>query len=179
MVENRKRVEVGSLAPLDEKQAEAQAASSQAVLIAARSSSTSTMGTSPAVMTTGTLRLEPWMTALPMAVLTELATSVYPDLTAAAARLPAISSTLLMSATIAVPVALQSRSKVGAVVPTRPAGSGAHVESPILAESGKSVIPVGTAPSDCSDSSRLCCSSDLMPACAPSMSDCWMSGSTV
>jgi outer membrane protein TolC len=38
VVENKKRVEVGSLAPLDEKQAEAQAASSQAALIAARSS---------------------------------------------------------------------------------------------------------------------------------------------
>jgi outer membrane protein TolC len=37
VVENKKRVEVGALAPLDEKQAEAQAASSQAVLIAARS----------------------------------------------------------------------------------------------------------------------------------------------
>ena len=38
VVENKKRVEVGSLAPLDERQAEAQAASSQATLIAARSS---------------------------------------------------------------------------------------------------------------------------------------------
>jgi outer membrane protein len=37
VVENRKRVEVGSLAPLDQKQAEAQAASSQATLIAAKS----------------------------------------------------------------------------------------------------------------------------------------------
>ncbi|MGD0260568.1 MAG: TolC family protein [Verrucomicrobiota bacterium] len=37
VVENKKRVEVGALAPLDEKQAEAQAASSLAVLIAARS----------------------------------------------------------------------------------------------------------------------------------------------
>ena len=37
VVENKKRVEVGSLAPLDEKQAEAQAASSQAALIAAKS----------------------------------------------------------------------------------------------------------------------------------------------
>jgi outer membrane protein len=37
MVENKKRVEVGALAPLDEKQAEAQAASSQATLIAAKS----------------------------------------------------------------------------------------------------------------------------------------------
>jgi outer membrane protein TolC len=37
VVENKKRVEVGSLAPLDEKQAEAQAASSEAALIAARS----------------------------------------------------------------------------------------------------------------------------------------------
>ena len=37
VVENKKRVEVGALAPLDEKQAEAQAASSQATLIAARS----------------------------------------------------------------------------------------------------------------------------------------------
>ena len=37
VVENKKRVEVGALAPLDEKQAEAQAASSQAALIAARS----------------------------------------------------------------------------------------------------------------------------------------------
>ena len=36
VVENRKRVEVGSLAPLDEKQAEAQAASSRATLIAAK-----------------------------------------------------------------------------------------------------------------------------------------------
>lgn len=36
--ENKKRVEVGSLAPLDEQQAEAQAASSQATLIAARNS---------------------------------------------------------------------------------------------------------------------------------------------
>jgi outer membrane protein TolC len=35
--ENKKRVEVGALAPLDEQQAEAQAASSQAALIAARS----------------------------------------------------------------------------------------------------------------------------------------------
>jgi outer membrane protein TolC len=38
VVENKKRVEVGSLAPLDEKQAEAQAATSQAALIAARGS---------------------------------------------------------------------------------------------------------------------------------------------
>jgi len=38
VVENRKRVEVGALAPLDEKQAEAQAASTQAALIAARTS---------------------------------------------------------------------------------------------------------------------------------------------
>jgi outer membrane protein TolC len=38
VVENKKRVEVGSLAPLDEKQAEAQAASSQAALISARGS---------------------------------------------------------------------------------------------------------------------------------------------
>jgi outer membrane protein TolC len=37
VVENKKRVEVGSLAPLDQKQAEAQAASSQAALIAAKS----------------------------------------------------------------------------------------------------------------------------------------------
>jgi outer membrane protein TolC len=37
VVENKKRVEVGSLAPLDERQAEAQAASSQATLIAAKS----------------------------------------------------------------------------------------------------------------------------------------------
>ena len=37
VVENKKRVEVGALAPLDEQQAEAQAASSQAALIAARS----------------------------------------------------------------------------------------------------------------------------------------------
>jgi outer membrane protein TolC len=37
VVENKKRVEVGAMAPLDEKQAEAQAASIQAVLIAARS----------------------------------------------------------------------------------------------------------------------------------------------
>jgi outer membrane protein TolC len=37
VVENKKRVEVGSLAPLDEKQAEAQAASNEAALIAARS----------------------------------------------------------------------------------------------------------------------------------------------
>jgi outer membrane protein TolC len=36
VTENKKRVEVGSLAPLDEKQAEAQAASSRATLIAAR-----------------------------------------------------------------------------------------------------------------------------------------------
>jgi outer membrane protein TolC len=35
--ENKKKVEVGSMAPLDEKQAESQAASSQAALIAARS----------------------------------------------------------------------------------------------------------------------------------------------
>ena len=38
VVENKKRVEVGALAPLDEKQAESQAASSQATLIAAKSS---------------------------------------------------------------------------------------------------------------------------------------------
>ena len=38
VAENKKRVEVGSLAPLDAKQAEAQAASSEATLIAARSS---------------------------------------------------------------------------------------------------------------------------------------------
>jgi outer membrane protein TolC len=38
VAENKKRVEVGSLAPLDEKQAEAQAASSQAALISARGS---------------------------------------------------------------------------------------------------------------------------------------------
>ncbi|MCX6925042.1 MAG: TolC family protein [Verrucomicrobia bacterium] len=38
VVENRKRVEVGSLAPLDQKQAEAQAETSRAALIAARSS---------------------------------------------------------------------------------------------------------------------------------------------
>jgi outer membrane protein TolC len=38
VAENKKRVEVGKLAPLDEKQAESQAASSQAALIAARSS---------------------------------------------------------------------------------------------------------------------------------------------
>jgi outer membrane protein len=38
VVENRTRVKIGALAPLDEKQAEAQAASSQATLIAARSS---------------------------------------------------------------------------------------------------------------------------------------------
>jgi outer membrane protein len=37
VVENKKRVEVGSLAPLDEKQAEAQAATSEAALIAAKS----------------------------------------------------------------------------------------------------------------------------------------------
>jgi len=37
VAENKKRVEVGSLAPLDERQAEAQAASSQAALIAAKS----------------------------------------------------------------------------------------------------------------------------------------------
>ena len=37
VTENKKRVEVGALAPLDEQQAEAQAASSQAALIAARS----------------------------------------------------------------------------------------------------------------------------------------------
>ncbi len=37
VVENRKRVEVGALAPLDEKQAEAQAAATRANLIAARS----------------------------------------------------------------------------------------------------------------------------------------------
>jgi len=37
VVENRKRVEVGSLAPLDQKQAEAQAASIQATLISAKS----------------------------------------------------------------------------------------------------------------------------------------------
>ena len=37
VVENKKRVEVGALAPLDEKQAEAQAASSQAALIPAQS----------------------------------------------------------------------------------------------------------------------------------------------
>lgn len=37
VVENKKKVEVGALAPLDEKQAESQAASSQAALIAARS----------------------------------------------------------------------------------------------------------------------------------------------
>ena len=37
VVENKTRVEVGALAPLDEKQAEAQAASSQATLIAAKS----------------------------------------------------------------------------------------------------------------------------------------------
>jgi outer membrane protein len=37
VVENKKRVEVGALAPLDEKQAEAQAASSEAALIAAKS----------------------------------------------------------------------------------------------------------------------------------------------
>jgi outer membrane protein TolC len=37
VVENKKRVEVGALAPLDAKQAEAQAASSQAALIAAKS----------------------------------------------------------------------------------------------------------------------------------------------
>jgi HAE1 family hydrophobic/amphiphilic exporter-1 len=37
VVENKKRVEVGALAPLDEQQAEAQAASSQATLIAAKS----------------------------------------------------------------------------------------------------------------------------------------------
>jgi len=36
VVENKKRVEVGALAPLDEKQAEAQAAASQATLLAAR-----------------------------------------------------------------------------------------------------------------------------------------------
>ena len=38
VTENRKKVEVGSLAPLDEKNAESQAASSRATLIAARSS---------------------------------------------------------------------------------------------------------------------------------------------
>jgi outer membrane protein TolC len=38
VVENKKRVEVGSLAPLDQKQAEAQAATLRATLIAARSS---------------------------------------------------------------------------------------------------------------------------------------------
>jgi outer membrane protein TolC len=38
VVENKTRVTIGALAPLDEKQAEAQAASSQATLIAARSS---------------------------------------------------------------------------------------------------------------------------------------------
>ncbi len=38
VAENKKRVEVGALAPLDEQQAEAQAASSQAALIAARHS---------------------------------------------------------------------------------------------------------------------------------------------
>ena len=38
VVENKKRVEVGALAPLDEKQAESQAATSQADLIAARTS---------------------------------------------------------------------------------------------------------------------------------------------
>ena len=37
VVENRKKVEVGSLAPLDLESAEAQAASSEAALIAARS----------------------------------------------------------------------------------------------------------------------------------------------
>jgi outer membrane protein len=37
VAENRKRVEVGALAPLDEKQAESQAATSQAALIAAKS----------------------------------------------------------------------------------------------------------------------------------------------
>ena len=37
VVENKKRVEVGALAPLDQKQAEAQAASSRATLIAAKS----------------------------------------------------------------------------------------------------------------------------------------------
>ena len=36
MIENKKRVEVGALAPLDQKQAEAQAASSRATLIAAQ-----------------------------------------------------------------------------------------------------------------------------------------------
>src|SRR5208283_2533762 len=36
VVENKKRVEVGALAPLDEQQAEAQAASNQAALLAAR-----------------------------------------------------------------------------------------------------------------------------------------------
>ena len=37
VVENKKRVEVGALAPLDEKQAEAQAAPTRATLIAAKS----------------------------------------------------------------------------------------------------------------------------------------------
>ena len=37
VVENKKRVEVGALAPLDQKQAEAQAATSRAALIAAKS----------------------------------------------------------------------------------------------------------------------------------------------
>jgi outer membrane protein TolC len=59
VVENRKRVEVGSLAPLDQLQAEAQAASSQATLIAAKGALVMQQNTVKQLITDNYAAMEP------------------------------------------------------------------------------------------------------------------------
>ena len=59
VVENKKRVEVGSLAPLDEKQAEAQAASSEASLIAAKAALVTQENTVKQLITDNFASVEP------------------------------------------------------------------------------------------------------------------------
>jgi outer membrane protein TolC len=59
MVENQKRVEVGALAPLDEKQAEAQAAASRATLIAAKGALVTQENTMKQLITDNFTAMEP------------------------------------------------------------------------------------------------------------------------
>ena len=59
VVENKKRVEVGALAPLDQKQAEAQAASSRATLIAAKGTLVTQQNTVKQLITDDYAAMEP------------------------------------------------------------------------------------------------------------------------
>src|ERR1035437_7100063 len=142
------------------------------------STSTLTVDASVALAVTGMDTTAPLVVGGPMVVVSEPSTRTYPGRTLLVIRLSARLGTLLVSDSVAVPVAAAASWKVATALLRRVVGSGLNVIVPSFPVAAKNWTPAGSVPGLASVAAKLEPIDLVRLAAALSRSTCWTTAVT-